>query len=93
MKYQLVPVPEDLIKTMNKTYSSENKMQINHFDSNQSVVWDDHSNNNDCDSQTPNNDKNNSQDGSHGELDSSQQLKNLKLNKIVDHEDQDILTR
>ena len=93
MKYQSVTVPEDLTETMNKTDSSDNKIQIDHFDSNQSVVLDDHSNNNDDDSQTPSNDKDNSEDGSHGELDSSQQLKDLKSNKIVNHEDQVILTK
>ena len=93
-KYQSIPVPEDLIETMNKTNSSDNKIQINHFNSNQSVVWDDHSNNNDDDSQTSSNDKDNSaEDGSHSELDSSQQLKDLKSNKIVDHEDQVMLTK
>ena len=47
MKYQSVPVPEDLIETMNKTDPSDNKIQIDHFNSDQSVVRDDHSNNND----------------------------------------------
>ena len=35
----------------------------------------------------------NSEDKSHGESDSLQQLKDLKSNKIVDHEDQVILTK
>ena len=87
MKYQSVPVSEDLIKTMNKTDSSDNKIQINHFHSNQSIVWDDHSNINDYDSQNPSNDKDISKDESHGELDSLQQLKDLESNKIVNHED------
>ena len=73
---------------MNKTDSSDNKIKINHFDSNQSIVWDDHSNNNDDNSQTQSNDKDNSEDKSHGELDSPQQLKDLKSNKIVDQENQ-----
>ena len=77
---------------MNIIDSSDNKIQINHFNRDQSTVLNNHSNNNDCDSQTPNNDKNNSQDGSHGELDISQHLKDLKSNKIVDYEDQFILT-
>ena len=38
MKYQSVPVPEDLIKTMKKTDSSDNKIQIDHFDIKQSIV-------------------------------------------------------
>ena len=78
MKYQSVPIPEDLINTMNKIDSSDNKIQIDHFDSDQSIVWDNHSNNNDNDSQTPNNDVDNSEGGSHGKSDSSQQLNDLK---------------
>ena len=86
MQYQSVHIPEDLINTMNKTDSFNNKIQIDHFDSDQSIVRDDYSNNNDNDSQTPNNGRNNSKDWSHGELNSSQQLKDLKLNKVVDQE-------
>ena len=77
MKYQSVPVPEDLIKAMNKTNSSDNKIQINHFDSNQSIVRNDYSYNNDDNSQTPSNYNVNSGDKSHGELDSSQQIKDM----------------
>ena len=86
MKYWSVPVPEDL-------NSSDNKIQINHFNIKQAIVWDDHSNNNEYGSQTPSNDKDNSENGSHGELDSSQQLGDLKSNKIVNHEDQVIMTK
>ena len=71
---------------MNKTDSSDNKIRIDHFDSNQSIVRDDHSNNNDDDSQTPSNDKDNSEDGSHHELDNSQHLDDLKSDMIIDHE-------
>ena len=78
---------------MNKTDLSDNKIQIDYFESKQSVVQDDHSDNNDYDSQNSSNDKDNSENGSHSELDSSQQLEDLKLNKIVDHEDQVILTK
>ena len=46
MKYQSVPVHEDLIKTMNKIDSSDNKIQIDHFNIEQSILRDDHSNNN-----------------------------------------------
>ena len=38
MKYQSVPVPEDLIELMNKIDSSDNKIWIDHFDIEQSVV-------------------------------------------------------
>ena len=38
MKYQSVLVPKDLIKAMNETDLSDNKIQVNHFDSNHSIV-------------------------------------------------------
>ena len=46
MKYQSVPVPEALIAMMYKSDSSDNKIQIDHFDIEQSVVRDNHHNNN-----------------------------------------------
>ena len=78
---------------MKKTDSSDNKIKIDHFDIKQSVVWDDYSNNNEYDSQTPINNKDDSEDRSRGELDSSYQLEDLKSNTIVKHEDQAILTK
>ena len=33
MKYQTSPVPEDLIKVINKTDSFDNKIQVDHFSS------------------------------------------------------------
>ena len=92
MKYQSIPVPKDLIKSVNTKHSFDNKIQIDHFNIEQYILRDDHFNNNKYDSQTPSNNENNSQDGSHGELDISQHLKDLKSNKIVDYEDQFILT-
>ena len=44
MKYQSVPLPEDLIKAMNKTDSSDNKIQVNHSNGDHSIVQDNHSN-------------------------------------------------
>ena len=93
MKYQSVPVPEDLIELTNKTVSSNNKIRNDHFDIKQSVVREDYSNNNKYDSQTPNNNKDNSEDRDTDELDNSQHLDDLESNKIVDHEDQVILTK
>ena len=52
MKYQSVPVPGDLIKLMNKTDSSNNKIRINHFNIEHSLVREDYSNNKKYDSQT-----------------------------------------
>ena len=92
MEYQSVPVPGDLIETINKTDSSGNNIQINHFDSNQPVNQNYHSDNNNDDSPTSSNAKGNSDDGSCGELDSSQQLSGLKLKKVVDHMVQNIMT-
>ena len=69
IKYQLVPIPEDLIETANKTESSDNKIQINCFDIKQSVVRNNYSNNNKYDSQTPSMNKDNSGDGGHDKLD------------------------
>ena len=60
MKYQSVPVLEDLIELMNKTDSSNNKIWVDHFDIEQSIFWEDYSNNNEYDSQTLNNNKDNS---------------------------------
>ena len=48
---QSVHVFEDLIKRMNKTDSSDNKIQIDHFDIQQYVVQDNHSINNEYDHQ------------------------------------------
>ena len=46
MEYQSVPVPEDLIKAINETDSSNNKIQVDHVNSEDSIVQDEHSNNN-----------------------------------------------
>ena len=83
MTYQLIHVPEDLVEVINKTDSSNNKVQVNHFDSNHYIVQDNYSNNNKDDGHTPRNDKDNSKDESHDELDSSPQLIDMKSNKIV----------
>ena len=56
---------------MNKTDSSNNKIRVDHFDIEQSIVRDDYSNNNEHKSKTPNNNKNNSEDGDTDELDNS----------------------
>ena len=51
----------------NKTDPSNNKIQVNHFDSNHSIVQDNYSNNNEDDGQTSRNDKDNSEDESNDE--------------------------
>ena len=52
MKYQTVPVSEDLIEVINKTNSFTNKIQVNHFDSYHFTAQYNRSNNNKDDSQT-----------------------------------------
>ena len=92
MEYQSIPVPEDLTETINKKCSSGNNIQINHFDSDRPVIQNFHSDNNNDDSLTPNNDKDHFDNGNRGKLDSSQQLSDLNSKKVFDHEVQDILT-
>ena len=79
---------------MNKKDTSDNKIHVNNFDSNYSIVQDNHSNNNNNnnDSHTHFNDKNNSEDESNDELDNSQQLNGMELNKIVIQKNQTLLT-
>ena len=91
MTYQPIHVLADLIKAINETDSSNNKIQVNYSDSNHYIVQDIHSNNNKDDGQTPHNDKDNSKDESHDELDSSPQLIDMKPNKIVNQENQILL--
>ena len=56
--YQTVTVPEDLIDTINKTDSDDNKSQVGGFDTFHSIVHDGQSNNNDDDVHTPFSDDN-----------------------------------
>ena len=93
MNYQSVPVPEDLIEPMNRTESSNNKIQVDHFDIEQSIVQVDYSNNNEYESKTLNNNKNDSENKDTDELGNSQHLDDLMSDKIVDHEDKHILTK
>ena len=59
---------------MNSTYSSDNTIQIDHFDIKQSAIRNNRSFNNKYDSQTPSNNKDNVEDWSHDELDNLQHL-------------------
>ena len=78
---------------MNKTDPSDNKIQIDHLDIELSVVRDDHHDKNEYDSQTPNNNKTILKMGVMMNQKGSWYLEDLKINKIVDHEDQDILPK
>ena len=92
MKYQSVYVSEVLIKAVNKTNSSNNKIHVDHFDNNYFIVPDNHSNIGNNKGCTHFNDENNSKDESYDELDSSQQLNGMESNKIVEQENQTLLT-
>ena len=70
-EYQSVPVPEDLIEAINETGSSDNKVQVNHVDSDHSIVQDDHSNNDDDYGRIHSNNKDDSEDESYDGLDGS----------------------
>ena len=91
-EYQSVPVPADLIEGISETGSSDTKVQVNHVDSDHSIVQDDHSNNNDDDGHIHSNNKDDSEDESYDELDGSQQLNNMESNKIVEQENHNLLT-
>ena len=56
---------------MNQTESSNNKIQVDHFDVKQSIVQVDCSNNNKYESLTPKNNKNDSEYGDTDELNNS----------------------
>ena len=59
MKYQSVPLPEDLSKAENKIDSSDNKIHVNNFDNDYFIVWDNRFNINNDDDSTHFNDENN----------------------------------
>ena len=80
----------------NETVSFTNKIQVSHFDSDYSIVQDDHygnNNNNVDDCQTQCIDAgNNSEDKSYGELNSSRQVNGMESNKTVNQENQILIT-
>ena len=79
-----VPVPEDLIEAIIDKHLYDKKIQIINFNSDHPIVQDDHSNNYNKDGHTHINGKNNSEDESYDELNSSPQLNGMESNKIVD---------
>ena len=82
MKYQPVPVPENLFNTINETNSFTTKIQINQFDSDRFIAQDDHFDNTGDEGKTQSNNVDNSEDESYDELDSSQQLDSMESNII-----------
>ena len=93
IKYQPIYVPEDLTKAINETDLFTNKIQTNHFNSDHFIVQDNYSDNYKDGGQNHFNNGNNPEDESDYELDSSQQLNVMGLNKIIDQGDQVILTK
>ena len=93
INYQSVPVPTDLLEPTNKIDSPNNNIQNDHFDVNHSIVRMDYSNNNEYKNINPNNNKDDSEDGDTDESDYSRHLDDLMPDKIVDHEDQVMLTK
>ena len=74
MKYQLVPMSENLFRTINETDSFTTKIQIDQFNSDRFTDQDDHFKDTKNEDQTQSNDVDNSEDESYDELNSSQQL-------------------
>ena len=79
-------MPEDLIEAVSETNSYNNKIQAVHFNNDQAIVQDNHSNNHNKNGHTHINHTNNPEDEIHDELYSSPQLSGMKPNKIVDQE-------
>ena len=77
-------VPEDLVESISKTNSSNNKIKAIYVNNNQAIVQDDHSNNHNNNSCTYINHTNKPKNESHDELNSSPQLYCMEPNKIVD---------
>ena len=82
MKYQPIPVPENLFKTINATNSSTIKIQIKQFNSKRFTAQDDHFDNTKDEGQTQTNDVDNSEDESYNELENSQQLDYIESNMM-----------
>ena len=83
-EYQSVPIPEDLIETINESNSYDNKIQVINFNSNHSIAQDDHYNNHYEDGHIHINDMIISVDESYDELNNLQQPNGMESNKIVD---------
>ena len=85
-EYQSIHMPENLIEAISETSSSDNKIQVIHFNNGQAIIQDDQSNNHNKNGHIHINHTNNPEDESHKELNSSPQLGGMKPNKIVDQE-------
>ena len=74
MKYETVPMPENLSKSTNEKDTFTTKIQFNQFDNDRFIGQDDHFDDTDDDSQTQSNKVDNSEDESHDEMDSRHRL-------------------
>ena len=92
MQYQPVPVPENLSKIINETNSLITKIQINQFNNDRVIARDDHDDDTKDKGQTGSNDIYNSADESYVELDSSQKLDCMMINKTFHQENKILLT-
>ena len=70
MKYKPVPVPKDLIKTINEMDAFTTKIQIDYLNSEHCTAQDDHFDNTQDDGQTQCDDVDNSKDEIYNEFDS-----------------------
>ena len=85
-------MPEDIIEVINRANSSDNKIQAIHFNNNQAIVQNDHSNNHNKNGRIHINHTNNPEDERHDELNSSPQLYGMEPNKIVNKKQKILLT-
>ena len=92
MKYQTVPVPENLFETINETDLFTIKIQINHSDGNRFTAQNNHFDNTKDDGQAQSNDVDKSEDESYDELNSSRQIDCIKSNTMFHQENQFLLT-
>ena len=92
MKYQLVPMHEKLLKTINEKDPFTTKIQIGGFGSDRFITQDDHLDNTENNGQTQSKEVDNSEDGNYNELYSSQQLDCMKSNTMFHQENQILLT-
>ena len=92
MEYQSVPVPEILFNTINERDPYTTKIQIYRFGSDRFIAQDDHFDDTEDNGRTRSNKVGNSEDESHDELDSPQQLDYIESNTRFHQENQILLT-
>ena len=91
MKYEPIPLPNNLFKTISQKDSFTTKIQIDQFDSDRFIGQDDHFNDTKDDSQLQSRKVNNFEDKSHDEVDRPHQLDCMKFNTMIHQGNQIIL--